>query len=110
MASVEQSLQDEKTPFRELRQTNCRCLVEYDSMLVEKDGEIEELNQQLRAQSGSTEAHPAIALPFAAIVSSPRGVGHQGGEHRPCSSIVTNPQGESAASGSIYWGRLGGAL
>ena len=85
VACLEQSLQDEKTRFRELWRTNCRCLVEYDSILVTKDGEIEELKRQLRAQSGHTEAHPATVSPFVAIVSSPGGVGRQREEHRPVS-------------------------
>ena len=41
VACLGQSLQDEKTRLCELRWTNYQRLVEYDSMLVAKDGEIE---------------------------------------------------------------------
>ena len=73
VVSLEQSLQDEKTRFGQLWRTNCRCLVDYDAMVVAKDSEIEELKQQLRAQAGSVGASPIIASPLVVVASPQRG-------------------------------------
>ena len=47
LSELEQKLEEEKTRFRELWRTNCRCLTEYDTMLSAKDSEIADLKRQL---------------------------------------------------------------
>lgn len=44
---LQQQLDREKTRFRELWRTNCRCLAEYDDMLMQKDLEIARLKPLL---------------------------------------------------------------
>ena len=61
---LQQQLSREKDRFRELWRTNCRCLAEYDNMLVKKDTEIEQLKQRL-AEVGyvsSSEDHHGAEL------------------------------------------------
>ena len=61
---LQQQLSREKDRFREMWRTNCRCLAEYDDMLVQKDTEIEQLKQRL-AEVGyvsSSEVHHGAEL------------------------------------------------
>ena len=89
VSDLERRLKDEKTRFRELWRTNCRCLAEYDAMIAGRDSEIEELKQQLRAQSGSVETSPVTAAPSVTHVSPQRHGAHYGGEPVQLSALRT---------------------
>ena len=70
VSALQQKLEDEKTRFRDLWRTNCRCLTEYDALVSPKDGEIEELKSQLR--SDPRDSPPlSEATPRSCVVNAP---------------------------------------
>ena len=94
VAILERHVQDEKIRYRELRQTNCLCLVEYDAMIAAKNSETEEQKQQLRDQARPAETSLEIASPLVPI-APPQGEGAQFGEEPVHVVSMTNTQGEA---------------
>ena len=65
VSALQQKLEDEKTRFRDLWRTNCKCLAEYDALVASRDDQIEELKRQLRA-------HRSGSPPLSVVASSSR--------------------------------------
>ena len=62
MSELRQQITEEKTRFREMWRSNCRCLAEYDSVVAEKDVEIEELKHSLQEATSLSGHDPVEAL------------------------------------------------
>ena len=59
VSELRHQLTEEKTRFREMWRSNCRCLAEYDSVIAEKDVEIEELKHSLQ-EATSLSGHDPV--------------------------------------------------
>lgn len=55
-------LTEEKTRFREMWRSNCGCLAEHDSVIAEKDAEIERLQYSLQEAIPPSGHDPGEAL------------------------------------------------
>ena len=62
VSELRHQLTEEKTRFREMWRSNCRCLAEYDSVIAEKDVEIEELKHSLQEATSLSGHDPVEAL------------------------------------------------